>query len=293
MCNSQAEGGQRCYSHTKTAMAAAETKYNTLVEEADTYTHAGQPVPADLRTKGMQAAYDREDALARYASTPKGAADLNARMAALLIDGKVPGPYGPTAGACEEYHDYAEALSDGARLRDRAKAARDGVRNGTMTAALAADLTRHPSYETVGRRLTKLSAHRPGAPVTPPTMETSRTALKAATDATIASTAKEVKAAVTLIAATVHAKYPNAQTVELEGSDQGDYLNVISIDGDEEKLYDLESGDDSYSDDLSWAASCIYDAHRTTAPALHSANNRPIQRTDNLYINITEAINSQ
>ena len=290
MCNSQAEGGQRCHSHAKTALTAAETKFNAIAAQTEAFAAAGRTIPDDLAAKALQAGYDLADARARYASTPQGEADLINRINTLTTGSKTP-TVTSTSNPTVEAHAYAEALSDGARLRDRAKAAHDGVRDGTMTPEQAADLTRHPNYETIGRRLSELSVYRDRTPAGMTPLEARRATLAQATAVTIASTANEVRGAVSLIAATVRDRYPNAQTVELEGSDQGDFLNVISIDGDDGLLYDLEN--DGAGDDLSWASSCIYDAHRDASPALHSANNQHLNRTDNLYINIQEALNNQ
>lgn len=114
-------------------------------------------------------------------------------------------------------------------------------------------------------------------------VEALREQLHAATTRSIASSEDEVRTAVRLIAALVREEYPSAKRVELESSDQGDWLRVVSIDGDEAMSEDLDE------DELGSAAMCIYDAHRTASPALHPTNGS-IYRTEFLFIDIEEAL---
>ena len=121
-------------------------------------------------------------------------------------------------------------------------------------------------------------------------LDSLKAALTDATDTTIRSCEEEVRCAVKYIASLVRETYPDAKRVELEGSDQGDWLTVRSIDGDEEKLAALSYPVSAVDEDLGWASSCVYDAHRTASPALHSADKVIVERTDSLYIDIEEAL---
>ena len=147
MCNSQAAGGQRCHSHTAEALTVAETKYNTLAQAARDTTRAG--TPADDHAQLLRARYTLADARARYASTPQGETDLTARMHRLTRNGNPPSWLDP---ANDDYHAYAEALSEGQRLRARAKDVHDTVLAGQMTGEQAIQLTQYPSDHAIATR---------------------------------------------------------------------------------------------------------------------------------------------
>ena len=155
MCNSAAEGGQRCHAHTGIALAGAETRQRNATKAIDTFISDGQPVPPVLRAKELQAAYDLTDARARHASTPQGAADLDELMAHTL-----PGADDLSAANPNRtlLHAYAEALSEGKRIRYRASEAHAGVKTGTMTGNQAATLTQYPSQALIAERLTHINA---------------------------------------------------------------------------------------------------------------------------------------
>ena len=119
---------------------------------------------------------------------------------------------------------------------------------------------------------------------TPFEVENLRVALDEAENRANAAANLSVKVAVRYVAALTRLTYPDAVRVELEASEQGDWLLPVSVDGDQAKAEAIEDG-------LFWAASCIYDAHRTASPALHSSiNTLTVTGSDSLYINIDEAL---
>lgn len=105
-----------------------------------------------------------------------------------------------------------------------------------------------------------------------------REALSAATQASIDATDREIEAAIKFIAAIVREEIPDAKRVNLEHSDQGDWLTCTDIDGEEEP--------EALWDDLSWATSCLYTTRELDEyDALH-ADGRPYR----YYIDIEEAL---
>ena len=94
----------------------------------------------------------------------------------------------------------------------------------------------------------------------PDPADAARKALDAATGTAHDAQQASVAAAVRFAATVVRNVFPDAKRIELDDSDQGDWLIALSIDGDCEATYHKD-----VDDDLSWAASCIYDAHRDAA----------------------------
>lgn len=83
MCNSRAEGGQRCPSGARKTLASKQAKKVAAEVAYTDAVAAGAPAAerADLLRKGLVAEHEYEDALAHYASTEEGRADLTARLA--------------------------------------------------------------------------------------------------------------------------------------------------------------------------------------------------------------------
>ncbi|MGV8847614.1 hypothetical protein [Tessaracoccus sp.] len=155
MCKSASEGGQRCVGHAAATLVAAEAKYDALAHTAKTAMDAGRPLPAGVHAKGLKAAFDLDDARARYASTPQGEADLTARMDRLTVNGKAPNAFGPDG---ETYSNYAEAITEGRRLRERSKAANEMVKSGIMTGKEAKADTKFPSEYATQRRTSQIKS---------------------------------------------------------------------------------------------------------------------------------------
>jgi hypothetical protein len=80
MCKSKANGGQRCYSHALAKMTTVETKYRKTFTAAKAAEAAGSPKFEKLKAKSLALYAKLDDARAVYASTPKGEADLRAKM---------------------------------------------------------------------------------------------------------------------------------------------------------------------------------------------------------------------
>lgn len=120
--------------------------------------------------------------------------------------------------------------------------------------------------------------------------ENARQALDDAIGKAISGQEECVVAAVRFIALRVREVFPDAKRVELDDSDQGDWLIAMSIDGDVEATFheDLE-------DDLSWATSNMVDSHREAAKdkgLKTRAEGRSLTRSSggDLYIDIEEAL---
>lgn len=130
MCASKANGGQRCSGHAKKALDKAHAKKIATVEAF----HAAKGAPVAEREallrKGIAAEDAYEDALARYASTPKGRADLEARKAA------APGYHSAydrdSLHQPDDYMDLEMALATGASLRRTATEIRMAVKSGEL-----------------------------------------------------------------------------------------------------------------------------------------------------------------
>jgi hypothetical protein len=167
MCQSQAQGGQRCHSHAAAALTAAESRYRKLRLEkpnpsgANTGHTASKAATFDeklpWRISNLKATFDLADARARYASTPLGETDLTARMDALTrtLKTSVASDYADLpdyASQTSERGAYAEAISSGRRLRDRARNVAEDVRSGTLSGRQAATLTAFPAEDVTAAR---------------------------------------------------------------------------------------------------------------------------------------------
>jgi hypothetical protein len=121
-------------------------------------------------------------------------------------------------------------------------------------------------------------------------IDRARAALDAATGKSYDAQQASVVAAVKFAALIVRHIFPDAKTIEFEDSDQGDWLSPYAIDGYRENVDNRH-----LTNDLEWAASCIYDAHRDAAEGMGlktRAEGRTLTRSsgDDLYIDIEEAL---
>lgn len=123
MCRSQAEGGQRCHTHTAKALAVAQER---MVEANATYLATSMTDP-----NHKQALQERDrlidewhDAVITYASTPKGQADLQER---LTTAPRMWDPYKNPHVLPD--HNIEEALHRGKRLRERNEAVRKALQD--------------------------------------------------------------------------------------------------------------------------------------------------------------------
>lgn len=145
MCASKANGGQRCFGAAKKSLAAAGKAKEKTHAAWRAATDAGAPADqreALLRT-GMAAEYAYEDALARYASTKKGAADLQERLktapeyySAAALSGQI---------SEDDRGDLESALADGVRMRRRSAQVRKDVRAGLLTKEQALAAIEYPT----------------------------------------------------------------------------------------------------------------------------------------------------
>ena len=111
-----------------------------------------------------------------------------------------------------------------------------------------------------------------------------REALHQAVQASIDATDHEIETAIKFIAARVREELPDAKRINLEASDQGDWLTNSDIDGEEEP--------ETLWDDLSWATSCIYTSRELDGyTGLHLNEEKSSRQAgDYYYIDIEEAL---
>lgn len=158
MCTSKPEGGQRCFSDTKEALDNAhakkvksETLYQFAVE-----SNASASARESLLRKGMAAEHAYEDALAQYASTEKGRADLTERLKTAPVYHKRQDPTGPNRP--DDHATLSAAISDGDYLAHRAAETKRAVRAGEMSPETALQRTEYPNEFALAHRQTRTDA---------------------------------------------------------------------------------------------------------------------------------------
>lgn len=142
MCTSQAEGGQRCFSNTSKALAAASVKKaSTEAAYLSAVAEDGSEPKRELRLRrGLAAEAAYEDALSQYASTTKGRDDLLAR----LVDApRYHQANKPATG--DDWHTLNFAIQEGQSLRERAAETKRAVRAGEMSQETALARTEFPN----------------------------------------------------------------------------------------------------------------------------------------------------
>lgn len=132
MCTAKAQGGQRCFSSVKESLAVARAH---LAEAETAYGAAtvSEVVERDaLCAKGVAAEYAYQDALAQYASTKQGHADLTARLpdapSAYHSRGETLDP-----NRADDKATLTQALEEGAWLSTRATETKRAVKAGEMS----------------------------------------------------------------------------------------------------------------------------------------------------------------
>ena len=122
MCQSKAEGGQRCYGHARTALTTAEARHQkaTAALAAATARNATTPTALTrLRTRADSATERLHTRLAEYASTWQGEQDLRTEIA----DAETRGNPDPHRAAT--VHD---AITKGKAIAERNAAVKAAVR---------------------------------------------------------------------------------------------------------------------------------------------------------------------
>lgn len=145
MCTAKSAGGQRCYSSTKKSLEVAHTKKVETEIAYQSACDAGAPVAVreDLLRKGLAAEQAYEDALALYASTEQGAADLTARLADAPGWHKASDPIDPNRP--DDNITLKTALNEGKYLADRAAETKRAVKAGEMSPEKAAERSEYPN----------------------------------------------------------------------------------------------------------------------------------------------------
>ena len=121
MCQSKAEGGQRCYGHAKTALTTAETRHQQATAALSAAVSADPTATAltRLRTRADSATERLHTRLAEYASTWQGERDLSAE----ITDAETRGNPDPAKIAMLQ-----DAITKGKALAERNAAVKAAVR---------------------------------------------------------------------------------------------------------------------------------------------------------------------
>lgn len=154
MCTSKSKGGQRCVSGARKTLTKAKATYTALAAAAKVHLDAGQQVPEALVRKGMASQYRLEDAMAVYASTVQGEADLREQAKAAPGWHQV-NRYAP--GVLDK-SDFDEALREGLFLRARNARIKAAVKAGQMTAMRAKIEAEYPMPGAAERRAREIDA---------------------------------------------------------------------------------------------------------------------------------------
>lgn len=143
MCTAKSEGGQRCYSNVKEAL---EKAHGYKVNAAQQYLDAANEprhVRENALRRGLLTEHAYEDALAQYASTDQGRADLEERLKTARAY-----HHASTTATADEPDDAATikmALMEGKMLADRAAETKRAVRAGEMSEETALKRTEYPN----------------------------------------------------------------------------------------------------------------------------------------------------
>ena len=143
MCTAKSEGGQRCFSNVKTALVNARAAKVQTAQEFMDAADAPRNTRERLLRRGLAAEHAYEDALAQYASTEKGRADLEERRR--TAPGYHQAAATPVADAPDDASTFMLALSEGNMLANRAAETKRAVRAGEMSEETALKRTEYPN----------------------------------------------------------------------------------------------------------------------------------------------------
>lgn len=142
MCQSKANGGQRCHSHAKTRLESASRKADAAHDAAKALgqDHPGYRAAVDTFHARLTDLYR---ARAEYASTPQGEADFRRMLETGEGIRPETTPITDAPASQPDPIDLRIALERGKEMRERNQAVRAAVLNATKTHTAAATSENH------------------------------------------------------------------------------------------------------------------------------------------------------